>query len=142
MADSDNSLTGNSGPVPQPRKRSRRRRRCLVPVACVTGFILLMNAGISLLLYQWQSPQTVSFDMAGTVNRFMSQLASQKLSDEQVKGMTARFNASLNASLLDYQTHHHALILVGPAVVSGAEDITGLVQSDVAGRMAQGGQDE
>ncbi|KML22974.1 conjugal transfer protein TrbI [Leclercia adecarboxylata] len=101
-----------------------------------------MNAGISLLLYQWQAQQTVSFDMAGTVNRFMSQLASQKLNDERVREMTGRFNASLNASLQDYQTRHRALILVGPAVVSGAEDITAAVQSDVAGRMAQGGQNE
>ncbi|WP_277972911.1 type-F conjugative transfer system protein TrbI [Pantoea agglomerans] len=105
-------------------------------MACVTGFILLMNTGISLLLCQWRQPETVSFDMAGTVNSFMAQVSGQHLSDEQVKATTARFNAALNGALTDWQHRHGALILVAPAVVGGAQDISGDIQADVAQRMA------
>lgn len=144
MADTGNAINEGDISVPEnpaaqavPRRaRSRRRNRCLVPVACVTAFVLLMNAGISLLLMQWQAPVTVSFDMAGTVNNFMSQVAGQHLDDAQVKATTARFNRALNAALTGYIREHHAVILVGPAVVGGAEDITGAVQQQVAGEMA------
>lgn len=120
------------------QRLSRRRRRCLVPVTCVTAFILVMNAGISMLLAQWQRPETVSFDMNGTVKNFMTQVAGRHLSDEEVKATTARFNIVLNAALTDWQRHHGAVILVAPAVVGGARDITADVQAEVANRMAKG----
>lgn len=122
--------------------RLRRRRCCLVPVACVTAFILVMNAGISMLLAQWQRPETVSFDMSGTVNHFMAQVAGRHLSDEEVKATTARFNTVLNAALTDWQRQHGAIILVAPAVVGGARDITAEVQTEVASRMAEGDSHE
>ncbi|MBE5254441.1 type-F conjugative transfer system protein TrbI [Mixta sp. Marseille-Q2057] len=114
----------------------------MVPVACVTAFILVMNAGISMLLAQWQRPETVSFDMTGTVNNFMAQVAGRHLSDEEVKATTARFNTALNAALTDWQRHHGAVILVAPAVVGGARDITADVQAEVANRMAEGDSHE
>lgn len=114
------------------------RCRYLVPVACVTAFILVMNAGISMLLAQWQRPETVSFDMTGTVNNFMAQVAGRHLSDDEVKATTVRFNTALNASLTDWQRHHGAVILVAPAVVGGTRDITADVQAEVANRMAEG----
>ncbi|EHD0578221.1 TrbI F-type domain-containing protein, partial [Salmonella enterica subsp. enterica serovar Newport] len=49
------------------------------------------------------------------------------------------FMTSLNAELQDWQRRHDALILVTPAVVSGAGDITGEIQTGVAHRMAAGG---
>ncbi|KGT87943.1 conjugal transfer protein TrbI [Erwinia typographi] len=101
-----------------------------------------MNAGISMLLAQWQRPETVSFDMTGTVNNFMAQVAGRHLSDDEVKATTARFNAVLNATLTDWQRHHGAVILVAPAVVGGARDITAEVQAGVASRMAGGDGDE
>lgn len=121
----------------RPPRRSKRRNRCLIPVACVTAFILVTNAAITLLLMQWRAPQTVSFDMQGTVNQFMSQVSSGHLSDEQVKVTTARFNTALNAALNDYQQHHRALILVAPAVVGGVPDITDTIQSAVADTMSE-----
>ncbi|EBS5861164.1 type-F conjugative transfer system protein TrbI [Salmonella enterica subsp. enterica serovar Richmond] len=114
----------------------------MVPVACVTAFILVMNAGISMLLAQWQQPETVSFDMTGTVNNFMAQVAGRHLSDDEVKATTARFNTALNASLTDWQRHHGAVILVAPAVVGGTRDITADVQAEVANRMAEGDSHE
>lgn len=119
------------------KQTSSKRRRCIIPVACVTGFIVLMNAGISLLLYQWQHIDTVSFDMTGTVNSFMAQLAEKQMSDEQVNAATVRFNTALRSVLTDWQRQHSAVILVAPAVVGGTPDITTEIQEQVAERMAQ-----
>lgn len=80
----------------------------------------------------------VSFDMAGTVNSFMSQAAAQALDEAQIKALTARFNRALSDSLTAYQRDHRAVIIVAPAVVGGAEDITAEIQQSVAARMAEG----
>lgn len=46
---------------------------------------------------------------------------------------------TLSTELQEYQRDHNVLILVTPAVVSGAADITGEIQSAVAQKMAAGG---
>lgn len=62
--------------------------------------------------------------------------ASQKqLSEAQSKALSARFNTALEASLQAWQQKHHAVILVSPAVVQGAPDITQEIQQDIARRM-------
>ncbi|EGF4767724.1 type-F conjugative transfer system protein TrbI [Escherichia coli] len=107
-------------------------------VAGVVAGIIVLNAGVSLLLTEWRQPVMVSFDMAGTVNSFMSQAAAQALDEAQVKALTARFNRALSDSLTAYQRDHRAVIIVAPAVVGGAEDITADIQQSVAARMAEG----
>ena len=57
---------------------------------------------------------------------------------QQVKALTARFNRALSDSLTAYQRDHRAVIIVAPAVVGGAEDITAEIQQSVAARMAEG----
>lgn len=103
-------------------------------VGIVVGSMIL-NAGVSWLLMQWREPVTVSFDMAGTVNSFMHQAAEKSLDEGQIKALTAKFNRSLNDSLNAYQRQHHAVVLVAPAVVGGAADITEEIQNDIARRM-------
>lgn len=120
------------------RRRSKRRNRCLKPVACVVAGIVALNTGIALLLMEWRQPKTVSFDMAGTVNSFMSQAAEKSLDEAQIKALTARFNMALSDSLTAYQREHRAVIIVAPAVVGGAEDITPVVQQTIAEKMAEG----
>lgn len=119
-------------------RRSRRRWRCVKPVVMVVAGMTVLNAGITLLLMQWQQPETVSVDLTGTVNSFVSQAAGQQLDEAQMLGLTARFNAALSASLTDWQQANRAVILVAPAVVSGARDITAEIQAAVARRMAEG----
>ena len=82
--------------------------------------------------------KAVSFDMAGTLNSFMSQAAAQALDEARIKALTARFNRALSDSLTAYQRDHRAVIIVAPAVVGGAEDITADIQQSVAARMAEG----
>jgi len=122
------------------KKRSKRRNRCIVPVACVAVCMMLLNAAVSLLLIQWRAPVTVTFDMKGTVDQFMEQTAAHQLSEAQSAALSGRFTQALERSLADYQQRHQALILVAPSVVSGAQDITEVVQQDVSRRMQEGGQ--
>ncbi|TQN75488.1 UNVERIFIED_ORG: conjugal transfer pilin signal peptidase TrbI [Citrobacter freundii] len=124
--------------VNPPKKRSGRRNRCLKPVVCVVAGMVMLNAAIALLLTEWRQPKIVSFDMAGTVNSFMAQAATQSLDESQIKTLTARFNTALSDSLTTYQHEHRALIIVAPAVVGGAEDITPVVQQTIAEKMAEG----
>lgn len=137
--DTTNTLTSSVDTGEKtPRRRSKRRNRCLKPVACVVAGMVILNAGIALLLTEWRQPKTVSFDMAGTVNSFMAQAATQSLDEPQIKALTARFNTALSDSLTAYQHEHRAVIIVAPAVVGGAEDITPVVQQAIAEKMAEG----
>ncbi|TDN51494.1 type-F conjugative transfer system protein TrbI [Scandinavium goeteborgense] len=118
--------------------RQRRQRRCLRSLLLVACCILCINAGITSLLLYWKTPETVTFDMKGTLDRFTAQLDSQALSEDQIKTLTARFTTALDHALKNWQQSHDALILVQPAVVSGAKDITSDIQADIADRMLPG----
>lgn len=120
------------------KHRSKRRNRCIRPVAIVAVCMIVLNAGIALLLIQWITPVTVTFDMRGTVDAFMDQTAKKSLSDEQSNQLANRFTEALENSLGEYQRKHRAVILVVPSVVAGAEDVTNKIQQDVAARMAGG----
>lgn len=127
----------NTPEKPSPR-RSRRRWRCVKPVALVVAGMTVLNAAITLLLIQWQQPETVSVDLTGTVNSFVNQAAGQHLDEAQMQALTARFHTVLRASLTDWQQANRAVVLVAPAVVVGTRDITAEIQAEVARRMAEG----
>lgn len=120
-------------------QRERRKRRCLYSLLLVAVTILCVNAAITSLMISWRTPTVVSFDMKKTLDQFTEQAGAQSLDEPQTKAMTARFMTSLNAELQSWQYRHDALILVTPAVVSGAADITVEIQTGVAQRMAAGG---
>ncbi|HFZ6126632.1 TPA: type-F conjugative transfer system protein TrbI [Escherichia coli] len=136
--DKTQSLISSAGAPEKSPTKCSRRRRYLKSVAGVVTSMMVLNAAVSLLLTEWRQPKTVSFDMAGTVNSFMSQAAAQALDEAQIKALTARFNRALSDSLTAYQRDHRAVIIVAPAVVGGAEDITAEIQQSVAARMAEG----
>ncbi|HCM1918468.1 TPA: type-F conjugative transfer system protein TrbI [Salmonella enterica subsp. salamae serovar 28:r:e,n,z15] len=120
-------------------QRERRKRRCLLSLLMVAITIVCINAAVTSLLISWRTPLVVSFDMKKTLDQFTEQAGAQSLDEPQTKALTERFMTSLNAELQDWQRRHDALILVTPAVVSGAADITGEIQTGVAHRMAAGG---
>lgn len=132
------SVSDNTPEKPSPR-RSRRRWRCVKPMALVVAGMTVLNAAITLLLIQWQQPETVSVDLTGTVNSFVNQAAGQQLGEAQMQDLTARFHMVLRASLTDWQQTNRAVVLVAPAVVGGARDITAEIQAEVARQMAEGG---
>lgn len=122
------------GIVPPARRRLRHRGRLfLLAVA-----LIAVNAGISALMVEWRTPDVVTFDMKGTIDRFMDQSSRKNLDEATSRALTERFTSNLNRSIEDWQASHRALILVTPAVVSGARDITRDVQQDVARKMQAG----
>lgn len=76
-----------------------------------------------------------AFNMKQTVDAFFDSASQKQLSEAQSKALSARFNTALEASLQAWQQKHHAVILVSPAVVQGAPDITREIQQDIARRM-------
>ncbi|MDQ9128473.1 type-F conjugative transfer system protein TrbI [Serratia fonticola] len=118
-------------------KLRQRRRQCLRNLFLLLAFMLATNAGISALMITWRAPVVVAFDMKGTIDRFMEQVAAQQHGEDITPALTGRFMEELDAALRDYQKQHDALVLVSPAVVVGATDITADIQAEVAIRMAQ-----
>lgn len=92
------------------------RCRCLAMV--------LLNAAVSYGIVRLNAPVTAAFNMKQTVDAFFDSASQKQLSEAQSKALSARFNTALEASLQAWQQKHHAVILVSPAVVQGAPDIT------------------
>lgn len=116
--------------------RQRRQRRCLRSLLLVAFCILCLNAAVTSLLLYWKTPETVSFDMKGTIDQFTRQMDAQSPDEARTKALTTRFTAALDRTLKAWQQSHDALILVQPAVVSGARDITPEIQARVAEAMS------
>ncbi|EKM9600817.1 type-F conjugative transfer system protein TrbI [Salmonella enterica] len=110
-----------------------RRRGVWVTLGCLG--IVMANAVISYGIVRLNTPVTVAFNMKQTVDAFFDSASQKKLSEAQTKDLSARFSASMDASLQAWQQKHHAVILVSPAVVQGAPDITRDIQQDIARRM-------
>jgi conjugal transfer pilin signal peptidase TrbI len=118
--------------------RSKRRNRCIKPVAIVAFCMLCLNTSVTLLVNQWLAPKTVTFDMKGTIDNFMTQMTARTLSEDTTNALTHRFNEALMGSLEEYQHNHRVIVLVSSAVVSGAEDVTEDIQTVIAQKMAGG----
>ncbi|MBU9844809.1 type-F conjugative transfer system protein TrbI [Rahnella ecdela] len=116
------------------------RRHDTLTVACFLA-ALIINAGVSYAITIWQTRETVSFDMKRTVDAFFDSASHKNLSEEQSKALSQRFNTALEGSLRAFQREHHVLIMVSPAVVQGAPDITRDIQRDIARRMREGGRE-
>lgn len=128
------------GVTPAPKgHRREQRRRCLRNLLLVAVAIVCVNAAVTSLLISWRTPTVVSFDMKSTVDQFTDQAGAQSLDEGQTTALTERFMRTLSTELQEYQRRHDVLILVSPAVVSGAADITGEIQGAVAAKMAEGG---
>lgn len=112
----------------------RRYRRGLAIAALVVA-VLTVNAGVTRLMLAHVTPRVVAFDMKKTLDSFMDSVSQKQLSEAQSKALSERFNAALEQSLADYQNKNHVLILVSPAVVQGAPDVTRKIQTDIANRM-------
>ena len=112
-------------------------RRIPVIVALVL-FALATSAFLSRMVLEYSTPRVVAFDMKKTLDSFMGSVRQKQLSEAQSKALSERFNSALEQSLADYQLQHHVLILVSPAVVQGAPDVTRTIQTDIARRMKGG----
>ena len=109
-------------------------RRIPVIVALVL-FALATSAFLSRVVLEYSTPRVVAFDMKKTLDSFMDSVSRKQLTESQSKALSDRFNDALEKSLDDWQRRNHVLILVAPAVVNGAPDITLSIQRDIARRM-------
>lgn len=109
-------------------------RRVSVIVATVL-FTLVTSAILTRLQLAYTTPRVVAFDMKTTLDSFMDSVSQKLLTEAQSKALSDRFNDALERSLADYQRQQHVLILVSPAVVQGAPDVTRKIQADIARRM-------
>ncbi len=109
-------------------------RRISVIVALVL-FALATSAFLSRVVLEYSTPRVVAFDMKKTLDSFMDSVSQKQLTEAQSKALSDRFNDALEKSLAEYQQQHHVVILVSPAVVQGAPDVTRNIQHDIARRM-------
>lgn len=109
-------------------------RRSLMLILLVS-LVLALSAGMTRLMLTYTMPRVVAFDMKKTLDSFMDSVSQKQLSEAQSKALSERFNDALEQSLADYQNKNHVLILVSPAVVQGAPDVTRKIQTDIANRM-------
>ncbi|ECV2306899.1 type-F conjugative transfer system protein TrbI [Salmonella enterica] len=110
-----------------------RHNRLWLALAVVA--LVAINAGISYGIVRLNTPEVVVFGMKQTVDAFFDSASQKKLSEAEAKILSERFNRAMEDSLRAWQRKHHALILVAPAVVQGAPDITRDIQQDIATRM-------
>ncbi|WP_261643031.1 type-F conjugative transfer system protein TrbI [Erwinia mallotivora] len=100
-------------------------------------FLLVAGAGISQLIATHTQRDAVVFDMRGTIDAFKQQSAQRELDENSARALTQRFSQALDGSLLAWQQSHNALVLTAGAVVSPVQDITPVIQADIARRMQE-----
>ena len=122
-------------PEPQKDKATSRTFRRVLVITALVVFTLACNVMLTRVMLAYTTPRVVAFDMKKTLDSFMDSVSQKQLTEAQSKALSDRFNAALETSLADYQQQHHVLILVSPAVVQGASDVTRTIQHDIARRM-------
>lgn len=114
-------------------KKETPRRALWLSLACAG--LLVVNAAVSYAIVRLNPPVMVAFNMKQTVDAFFDSAGQKTLTEEQMQALSGRFNAAMEASLQTWQREHRAVILVSPAVVQGAPDITRDIQQDISRRM-------
>ncbi len=122
-------------PEQQQNKATSRTFRRVLLITALVVFTLACNVMLTRVMLAYTTPRVVAFDMKKTLDSFMDSVSQKPLTESQSKALSDRFNDALEKSLADYQQQHHVLILVSPAVVQGAFDVTRTIQHDIARRM-------
>lgn len=111
-------------------------RKHLLNVLMAAGLIAVAVVA-SVTIQRYTAPTFVRVDVRSTIDAFTQQSGDQPLTDAQREALAARFSQALDASLIEYQTTHHAIVLVKAAVVAGAPDITAQIQQSIALKMSE-----
>ncbi|WP_241576707.1 TrbI F-type domain-containing protein [Rosenbergiella collisarenosi] len=99
-------------------------------------FIITINVITTLVVIHHQKPKIVTFDIKQTTDDFVQQTAvlGQKINKQQLELMTKKFNASLDKTINQYSSEGY-VVMVGPAVIAGAKNITPEVKMKIAQNM-------
>ena len=87
-------------------------------------FVVLHNH-----LYQDKSIATVN--IKSILADQLSVAGEREWTEEEAQASAGRFSAALDKAINDISNEHHVLLLVSPAVVSGAPDYTDLIERRV-----------
>lgn len=119
----------------QPVSTTSHPFRGISVIVALVLLALATSAFLSRVVLEYSTPRVVAFDMKKTLDSFMDSVSQKQLTEAQSKALSDRFNDALEKSLAEYQQQHHVVILVSPAVVQGAPDVTRNIQHDIARRM-------
>ncbi|HBV7680505.1 TPA: type-F conjugative transfer system protein TrbI [Klebsiella pneumoniae] len=99
----------------------------------------LISVIVSFVLWSaWLKPPViVSFDIKSTTNKFLLQSAKLTLNDEQRKELVQRFNKALTDTLADYAAANNVVVIVQPAAVSGIQDVTPQIRTELSKAMSR-----
>lgn len=99
----------------------------------------LISVTVSFVLWSaWLKPPViVSFDIKSTTNKFLLQSAKLTLNDEQRKELVQRFNRALTDTLADYAAANNVVVIVQPAAVSGIQDVTPQIRTELSKAMSR-----
>lgn len=122
--------------ITTPNSPVQKRVIALWAGGCVLIAVLLSVGATLWLLHRL--PTLVTFDMKQTMEAFYESASKQSLPPERSKLLAERFTGALQTSITQYQQHNNVIILVSPAVVGGAKDVTRELQRDIAARMQRG----
>ena len=86
------------------------------------------------------TPEIVYFDLKVTQQGFSAQLSKRtEIAEVEKERIARRFGQSIEVITQAYAKKHNAIVLVKPAVIAGAKDITAQLQSEILAWMQQDG---
>jgi len=103
-----------------------------IAITAAVLFVLFANFIMTTVIVRMNQPRIVTFDIKGVTDNFVQRTAmlGDKATEEQVKVMTQTFNQSMKDQLDQYESKGY-IIVVKPAVIAGAQDITDDVRAAI-----------
>ena len=102
---------------------------------------LLACIGLIYLAYLFFSPsKSVSFDIKGTTNTFLKQVASLNIDEEQKNAMVKRYNVALDSVIKEYESENYIVFVKDAVVSSNLDDKTNEIQKKIAQKMKGKGE--
>ena len=93
-------------------------------ILCPILATLLTMIAISLITIRFTTPLIVEFDINDTISTFEYNIAQTELTEEKREKEIKRFTDTLDKVVDEYAAKNRVVVLVSPAVVSGAKDAT------------------
>ncbi|MCU8085344.1 type-F conjugative transfer system protein TrbI [Shewanella sp. SM23] len=97
----------------------------------IQSILWLVTLGVMITLWVTREPSVVEYDINETVASFHQSIGQSELSDEQREKEITRFTQTLDDVVQQYAIDNHVVVLVSPAVVSGAVNITQEIQQSL-----------
>ncbi|MCS6237560.1 TrbI F-type domain-containing protein [Shewanella baltica] len=97
----------------------------------IQSILWLVTLGVMITLWVTREPRVVEYDINETVASFHQSIGQSELSDEQREKEITRFTQTLDDVVREYALDNHVVVLVSPAVVSGAVNVTQEIQQSL-----------